>query len=52
MIIGSIGMAVSMIALGFTFYFNQLAIAALIFMLVYTAAFAMSWGPGLLGIAC
>jgi SP family xylose:H+ symportor-like MFS transporter len=45
MIIGSIGMAVSMIALGFAFYFNQLGIAALIFMLVYTAAFAMSWGP-------
>jgi SP family xylose:H+ symportor-like MFS transporter len=45
MIIGSIGMAVSMVALGFAFYFNQLGIAALIFMLVYTAAFAMSWGP-------
>ncbi len=45
MIIGSIGMAVSMIALGCAFYFNQLGIAALIFMLLYTAAFAMSWGP-------
>jgi SP family xylose:H+ symportor-like MFS transporter len=45
MIIGSIGMAASMIALGFAFYFNQLGIAALIFMLIYTAAFAMSWGP-------
>jgi SP family xylose:H+ symportor-like MFS transporter len=45
MIIGSIGMALSMIALGFAFYFNQLGIAALIFMLLYTAAFAMSWGP-------
>jgi len=45
MIIGSIGMAVSMIALGFAFYFNALGIAALIFMLIYTAAFAMSWGP-------
>jgi MFS transporter, SP family, xylose:H+ symportor len=45
MIIGSIGMAVSMFALGFAFYFNQAGIAALIFMLVYTAAFAMSWGP-------
>ncbi|MDQ2720903.1 MAG: D-xylose transporter XylE [Bacteroidota bacterium] len=45
MIIGSIGMAVSMIALGFAFYFNQLGMAALIFMLLYTAAFAMSWGP-------
>lgn len=45
MIIGSIGMAVSMVALGFAFYFDQLGIAALIFMLVYTAAFALSWGP-------
>lgn len=45
MIIGSIGMAVSMLALGFAFYFNQLGIAALAFMLIYTAAFALSWGP-------
>jgi SP family xylose:H+ symportor-like MFS transporter len=45
MIIGSIGMAVSMLALGLTFYFKQEGIAALIFMLTYTAAFAMSWGP-------
>ena len=45
MIIGSIGMAVSMIALGLVFYFNQVGIMALILMLVYTAAFAMSWGP-------
>ena len=45
MIIGSIGMAVSMIALGFAFYLDQMGIAALIFMLAYTAAFALSWGP-------
>ncbi|MDE3143838.1 MAG: D-xylose transporter XylE [Bacteroidota bacterium] len=45
MIIGSIGMAISMLALGFTFYSNHVGIAALIFMLTYTAAFAMSWGP-------
>ncbi len=45
MIIGSIGMAVSMLALGFAFYFNAVGMAALIFMLMYTAAFAMSWGP-------
>jgi len=45
MIIGSVGMAISMIALGLTFYFQQAGVAALIFMLVYTAAFAMSWGP-------
>lgn len=45
MIIGSIGMAVSMIALGLTFYLNQVGIVALILMLIYTASFAMSWGP-------
>ena len=45
MIIGSIGMAVSMVALGLTFYFNQVGMLALVFMLTYTAAFAMSWGP-------
>jgi len=45
MIIGALGMAVSMIALGLSFYTNHLGILALIFMLTYTAAFAMSWGP-------
>ncbi len=53
MIIGSIGMAISMILLGFTFFMGQTGgmltplqgYAALAFMLVYTAAFAMSWGP-------
>jgi len=45
MIIGSLGMAISMIALGLSFYFNSVGMGALIFMLIYTAAFAMSWGP-------
>jgi len=45
MIIGSIGMAVSMMGLGFTFYSGHVGILALVFMLTYTAAFAMSWGP-------
>jgi SP family xylose:H+ symportor-like MFS transporter len=45
MIIGSIGMAISMIGLGFTFYSQHVGLLALIFMLTYTAAFAMSWGP-------
>jgi SP family xylose:H+ symportor-like MFS transporter len=45
MIVGSLGMAVSMVALGLTFYLNQLGMASLFFMLFYTAAFAMSWGP-------
>ncbi len=45
MIIGSIGMAISMIALGIAFYSNNVGMIALVFMLTYTAAFAMSWGP-------
>lgn len=45
MIIGALGMAVSMIALGLAFYTGNLGLMALIFMLTYTAAFAMSWGP-------
>ena len=53
MIIGSIGMGISMFALGLTFFMGQTGgmltplqgYAALAFMLIYTAAFAMSWGP-------
>ena len=53
MIIGSIGMGISMFALGLTFFMGQTGVmltplqgyAALAFMLLYTAAFAMSWGP-------
>ena len=44
-IIGALGMAVFMFALGFTFYFKTLGLAALIFMLGYVACFAVSWGP-------
>ncbi len=45
MIIGALGMAFSMIMLGFTFYLERLGMTALVFMLLYTAFFAMSWGP-------
>ncbi len=44
-IIGALGMAVSMFALGMTFYLQSVGIGALIFMLLYTASFAVSWGP-------
>jgi MFS transporter, SP family, xylose:H+ symportor len=44
-IIGALGMAVSMIALGFSFYLQSVGLGSLIFMLTYTASFAMSWGP-------
>lgn len=45
MIIGAIGMAISMISLGIVFYSQRMGIAALLFMLTYIAGFAMSWGP-------
>lgn len=45
MIIGALGMAVSMFALGTTFYTHNEGLLALVFILLYTAFFAMSWGP-------
>lgn len=45
MIIGSLGMAASMLALGTFFYVDKLGLGALIVMMTYTAAFALSWGP-------
>lgn len=45
MIIGALGMAVSMISLGLAFYTHNEGVMALVFMLSYTAFFAMSWGP-------
>ncbi len=44
-IIGALAMGFSMFALGFAFFFNQVGTVALIFMLTYVAAFALSWGP-------
>jgi len=45
MVIGAFGMAISMIGLGLTFYMGGSGMFALIFMLIYIASFAMSWGP-------
>jgi len=45
MILGALCMAVSMCCLGFTFYLGNAGLLALVFMLTYTAGFAMSWGP-------
>ena len=44
-IIGALGMSVSMFALGFAFYSENVGTMALVFMLTYVAAFALSWGP-------
>jgi len=45
MMIGAIAMGISMLALGFSFLLDLRGLLSLIFMLTYTAAFAMSWGP-------
>jgi len=45
MIIGSIGMAIAMGMLGFMFFAKDVGMLALLFMLLYTASFAVSWGP-------
>lgn len=44
-IAGSIGMAVGMALLGFTFFFESTGMLSLVAMLIYTAAFGVSWGP-------
>lgn len=45
MIIGALVMAASMLILGTTFHTDHVGLGSLICMLVYTAGFAMSWGP-------
>lgn len=45
MIIGALIMSGAMLILGTTFYTNSVGMGSLICMLVYTAGFAMSWGP-------
>jgi SP family xylose:H+ symportor-like MFS transporter len=44
-IIGALVMAVSMMALGTDFWLGGKGMVALVSMLVYTAGFAVSWGP-------
>jgi SP family xylose:H+ symportor-like MFS transporter len=45
MIIGALGMAISMFAIGTAFFTDSLGIFALLCMMVYVACFAISWGP-------
>ena len=45
MIIGALGMAISMFAIGTAFFTDSLGIFALFCMMVYVACFAISWGP-------
>lgn len=45
LIIGSIGMMIGMVALSALSFLNVIGMAALIFIIIYTASFMMSWGP-------
>ena len=45
LIIGGLIMGFAMAAIGFTFYAESMGIIALVFILLYIAGFAMSWGP-------
>lgn len=45
LIVGSIGMAVGMFAISGLAYFNIIGISTLVFIIIYTASFMMSWGP-------
>jgi SP family xylose:H+ symportor-like MFS transporter len=45
LIVGSIGMAVGMFAISGLAFFNIIGISTLVFIIIYTASFMMSWGP-------
>ncbi len=45
LIAGSIGMAVGMFAIALLSYLNIIGISTLVFIIIYTASFMMSWGP-------
>lgn len=45
LVIGSVGMAVGMFAIGLLAFFNIIGVSTLIFIVIYTASFMMSWGP-------
>ncbi|VBB48412.1 D-xylose transporter [uncultured Paludibacter sp.] len=45
LIIGSIGMAIGMFAIGLLAYFKIIGISTLVFIVIYSASFMMSWGP-------
>lgn len=42
---GSVGMAIGMFAIGALAFFQVIGIATLVFIIIYTASFMMSWGP-------
>ena len=45
LMVGSIGMAIGMIAIGLLSFMEIIGISTLVFIIIYTASFMMSWGP-------
>ncbi len=45
LIIGSVGMAIGMFAIGTLAHLQIIGVSTLVFIVIYTAAFMMSWGP-------
>jgi len=45
LIIGSVGMAIGMFAIGLLAYSHIIGVSTLIFIVIYSASFMMSWGP-------
>lgn len=45
LMVGSVGMAIGMFAIGALSYFEIIGISTLVFIVIYTASFMMSWGP-------
>lgn len=45
LIIGSVAMSIAMFAIGLLAYFQIIGVSTLIFIIIYSAAFMMSWGP-------
>jgi len=45
LMVGSVGMAVGMFAIGILAFMKIIGIGTLVFIIIYTASFMMSWGP-------
>jgi len=45
LMVGSVGMAIGMFAIGALAFFKIIGISTLVFIIIYTASFMMSWGP-------
>jgi len=45
LIVGSVGMAIGMISISLLSFYNVIGTATLVFIIIYTASFMMSWGP-------